>query len=414
MNVEIINTGTELLLGDIVNTSFQLLARTLNDAGYNVLYQTTIGDNPGRLRQAIDIALSRVDIVITTGGLGPTRGDITAEIVAQCVGRPLVLSDWWYAKLKKDFEARHREMTETQRKMCLVPEGATVLNNPVGTAPGIAVWTPEHKLIVLLPGPPAETRGVFLEEVMPFLRKAYASQGVIHSRVLHLIGVTESYVAETLDDIIQSQTNPTVAIYARNGEIIIRITAKSAALEDAEALIAQEESLIRSRIGDAIYGVDYETLPETLGKALKAKNLTIAFAESCTGGLATSLMTDIPGSSDYLPGSIVSYCDRVKHEELGVPEETLEVHTAVSEETCRAMAEGVRARLRTDVGVSITGIAGPGGGTEDKPVGLVYIGCATKLGTVVRELRHRASRTTIKKRSAMRAMGLALEQVKKL
>jgi nicotinamide-nucleotide amidase len=414
MDVEIINTGTELLLGDIVNTSFQILARTLNDAGYNVLYQTTIGDNPERLLEALKIALSRADIVITTGGLGPTRGDITTEIVGKLVGKPLVLNTWWYEKLKKDFALRGRELTENHRKMCLIPEGGKALYNSAGTAPGIAVETPEHKLIVMLPGPPAETKAVFMEEVMPLLRKRYASQGVIHSRVLHLIGVTESYVAEQLDDVVQAQTNPTVAIYARNGEIIIRLTAKSDTLEHAEAMLAEEEKLIRAHVGDAIYGVDYESLAETLGKALKAKNLTIAFAESCTGGLASSLMTDIPGSSEYLPGSIVSYCNRVKHEQLGVPEDTLEKYTAVSEQTCKAMAEGVRERIKADVGVSVTGIAGPGGGTPEKPVGLVYIGCATRLGTVVRELRFRASRTTIKKRSAMRAMGLALEQVKKL
>jgi nicotinamide-nucleotide amidase len=414
VNVEIINTGTELLLGDIVNTSFQLLSRTLNDAGFNVLYQTTIGDNGERLLEALDIAIHRADIVITTGGLGPTRGDITKEKVAEYLHLPLVLSDKWIAKMQDFFKVRGIAMSENNKKQAMVPEGSVVFNNEVGTAPGLAVWTPDKKLIVMLPGPPAETKFVFEEDVMPYLRKVFAAQGIIHSRVLHLRGITESQTAEKLDAVVMAQTNPTVAIYARKGEIIIRITAKASSLEECQSMIAKEEALIRSCVGDYIYGVDYETLAEALGKRLRAKGLTIAFAESCTGGLTSSYITDIPGSSEYLVGSVVSYTNQVKHEVLGVPQETLNKYTAVSEETARAMAEGVRRLMRTDVGVSITGIAGPGGGTPEKPVGLVYEACATKNGTVVQKLRYKASRTTIKMRAAMNAMSMAMDEVKKL
>jgi nicotinamide-nucleotide amidase len=414
VNVEIINTGTELLLGDIVNTSFQLLSRTLNDAGFNVLYQTTIGDNGDRLLEVLDIALHRADIVITTGGLGPTRGDITKEMVARYLKRPLVLSDAWVKKMEAFFRSRGLTMAANNKKQAMVPEGAEVFNNDVGTAPGLAIWTPEGKLIILLPGPPAETRFVLEEEVMPYLRRTFAEQGVIHSRLLHLRGISESMTAAKLDQVVMSQTNPTVAIYARKGEILIRITAKASSLDACNDLIAREEALIRSCVGEYIYGVDYETLAEALGKRLLEKHLTIAFAESCTGGLTSSLMTDVPGSSEYLLGSVVSYSNMAKHEILGVPQETLDRYTAVSRETAKAMAEGVRRLLHTDVGVSITGIAGPGGGTPEKPVGLVYEACATAKGTIIQELRYKASRTTIKMRAAMNAMSMAMDEIKKL
>ena len=221
-------------------------------------------------------------------------------------------------------------------------------------------------------------------------------------------------MAQELDAIVMAQTNPTIAIYARKGEIIIRITAKSDTLEKAQAMNLATEQQIRGVLGDYIYGVDYETLPEALGKQLKAKGLTISFAESCTGGLASSMVTDIPGSSEYLMGSVVSYTNQVKHQVLGVSQDTLERYTAVSEETCREMAEGIRRLMGTDLGVSITGIAGPGGGTPEKPVGLVYVGVSDKNGTQVQECRFKAARTTIKLRSAMNALSLAMDRVKDL
>jgi len=413
VDVEIISTGTELLLGDILNTSFQLLSRTLNDAGFSVLYQSTVGDNQKRLLAALSIAQTRAQIIILTGGLGPTRGDITAQTVADFLGRPLVLSEEWLKKMEAYFASRGLVMSPNNRKQAYVPEGAVIFNNDVGTAPGMAIETNGGKVLILLPGPPEETKFVLENEMMPYLRQKFQSQGIIHSRILHLKGLTESMTAEKLDDIIMAQTNPTVALYARRGEILVRITAKAASLEDCMALIHNEETKIRAKVGEYIYGTDYETLGEALGKLLRAKGMTIAFAESCTGGLASSLVTDVPGSSEYLIGSVVSYTNQVKHEILGVPQETLDTYTAVSKETAIAMAEGVRRLMRSDIGVSITGIAGPTGGSPDKPVGMVYEACATKHGTVVQELRYRASRTTVKLRAAMNAMALAMDEAKK-
>lgn len=414
MIVEIVNTGTELLLGEILNTNFPYLSRQLNDAGFNVLYQTTVGDNPERLLSTLDIALKRADIVITTGGMGPTRGDITKEMVAQLLALPLELSDFWLQKLNSYFQERNIVMTDNNKKQAYVPQGAIVFNNDVGTAPGLGVKTPQGKIIILLPGPPQETEHVFSTEVLPFLRQEFAAQGVIHSRVLHLKAVSESMVATLLDDLILGQSNPTLAIYARRGEIVVRITAKGNDLAEAEGLNAALELEVRKRCGKYIYGVDYETLAESLGKKLKAGDMTISFAESCTGGLASSMITDIPGSSEYLLGSVVSYSNMAKHKVLGVREETLERYSAVSEETAKEMAQGVRELFHTTLGVAITGIAGPGGGTQTQPVGLVYIAVSTDKGTVCQENRFKASRKTIKMRSAMRAFSLAMDQLESL
>jgi len=414
MIVEVVNTGTELLLGEIINTSFPYLSRNLNDAGFNVLYQTTVGDNEDRLLSILDIALKRADIIITTGGLGPTRGDITKEMVAKYLHLPLEESSMWMNKLGEYFKTKGTVMTENNKKQAMVPKGAIVFNNEVGTAPGIAVKTPEGKIIIMLPGPPQEVEHVFANQVMPYLRKEFAAQGVIHSRVLHMKDITESMVATLLDEEITHQSNPTIAIYARKGEIVVRITAKGTTLAEAEKLNAQTEAAIRAKCDKYIYGVDYETLAEALGKKLKAGNFTISLAESCTGGLTSSMITDVPGSSEYLMGSVVSYSNMAKHTVLGVQHASLDQYTAVSEVVAKEMAEGVRNLFHTTLGVSITGIAGPGGGTEEKPVGLVYIAAASAKGTVCKEYRFKASRSTIKLRSAMRALSLAMDMLKEL
>ena len=414
MIVELISTGTELLLGDILNSNAQFLAQRLNDAGFLIYYQTTVGDNEERLLQAYDIAAHRADIIITTGGLGPTRGDITKEMVAKYLGLPLVMSEMWINKLETYFKSRGRVMTDNNRKQAMVPQGATVFYNEVGTAPGLAVKSPDGKIFIMLPGPPAETQHVFTEHVMPYLRKEFKSQGVIHSRVLHLRNITESACAAALDDLIMAQTNPTIATYARRGEIVVRITARGETLEEAEALNKDMEGKIRALLGKHIYGVDYENMAEVLGKNLKANNYTIAFAESCTGGLASSMVTDIPGSSDYLLGSVVSYSNMAKHKVLGVKQETLDKYTAVSEQTAKEMAEGVRKLFGTTFGVSVTGIAGPSGGTAEQPVGLVYIAVSSPLGTTCEEHRFMSSRLTNKLRSAMAALSQTMDQIQEL
>jgi len=414
MIVEVLNTGTELLLGEIINTSFPYLSRNLNDAGFNVLYQSTVGDNEERLLSSLDIALKRADIVITTGGLGPTRGDITKEMVAKYLGLPLELSTMWLSKLGEYFKTKGTVMTENNKKQAYVPKGATVFNNEVGTAPGIAVKTKAGKIVIMLPGPPQEVEHVFATAAMPYLRKEFAAQGVIHSRVLHMKDIAESTVATILDEEITHQSNPTIAIYARKGEIVVRITAKGQTLEEAQALNAATEAKIRAKCDKYIYGVDYETLAEALGKKLKAGNYTISCAESCTGGLTSSMITDVPGSSEYLMGSVVSYSNMAKHKVLGVKQESLDKYDAVSDVVAKEMAEGVRKLFNTTLGVSITGIAGPGGGTAEKPVGLVYVAVSSAKGTTVKEYRFKASRSTIKLRSAMRALSMAMDKLEEL
>ena len=414
MIVEVLNTGTELLLGEIINTSFPYLSRNLNDAGFNVLYQSTVGDNEERLLSSLDIALKRADIVITTGGLGPTRGDITKEMVAKYLDLPLELSTMWLSKLGEYFKTKGTVMTENNKKQAYIPKGATVFNNEVGTAPGIAVKTKAGKIVIMLPGPPQEVEHVFATAVMPYLRKEFAAQGVIHSRVLHMKDIAESTVATILDEEITHQSNPTIAIYARKGEIVVRITAKGQTLEEAQALNAATEAKIRAKCDKYIYGVDYETLAEALGKKLKAGNYTISCAESCTGGLTSSMITDVPGSSEYLMGSVVSYSNMAKHKVLGVKQESLDKYDAVSDVVAKEMAEGVRKLFNTTLGVSITGIAGPGGGTAEKPVGLVYVAVSSAKSTTVKEYRFKASRSTIKLRSAMRALSMAMDKLEEL
>lgn len=414
MIVEVINTGTELLLGDILNTNFQYLSRGLNEKGFDVLYQTTVGDNEQRLLEVLNIALNRADIVITTGGLGPTRGDITAEMVAKCLGLSLELHEPSLDKIKDYFVNKGILMPQNNVKQAMIPKGAHILTNDVGTAPGIVVETNTGKLIILLPGPPNEMKHVFNLQMMPYLEKHFKQQGIIHSKVLHLRGMGESIIATKLDDIILGQTNPTIAIYARKGEIIIRITAKSTSLSEAQSLIVEMEKQVRERLNKFIFGVDDETLAEALGKRLSEGNYTISFAESCTGGLASSMLTDISGSSNYLLGSVVSYSNMAKNKVINVRQETLDEYGAVSQQVACQMAEGVRNLFGTTIGVGITGIAGPGGGSDSKPLGLIYISVANEKGTVWEKNNFKGSRSDNKLRSVMAAFSLAIDKLNEL
>lgn len=410
MIVEVINTGTELLLGDILNTNFQYLSKALNQKGFDVLYQTTVGDNETRLREVLKIAIARADIIVTTGGLGPTRGDITKEMVASALDLPLELDQETLEKINQFFIHRGICMPENNVKQAMIPQGAHILKNDAGTAPGLAVEA-DDKLIILLPGPPNEMKHVCTEQMLPFLEEHFSQQGIIHSKVLRLKGIGESTVAEKLDDIIMSQTNPTIAIYARSGEIIIRITAKSIDYAMAEAMIAEMEAEVRKRLENNIYGVDNESLAKKLGEELLKRNSTISFAESCTGGLASSMLTDIPGSSEYLLGSVVSYSNEAKAKVINVSEDSLKKYGAVSEQVAREMAAGVRNLFNTTLGVGITGIAGPGGGSIEKPVGLVYMAIASEKGIVCQKHKFNGSRTDNKLRSVLAAFSLALDKL---
>ena len=409
MIVEVINTGTELLLGEILNTNFQYLSRHLNNRGFDVLYQTTVGDNERRMEQVIHNAMNRADMIITTGGLGPTRGDITKDIVMKACNVEGYLDQEVLNKINAFFAKRKTCKASNNDKQAIVPNGATVLNNEVGTAPGL--WL-EHndKIFVMLPGPPSELMHVCEKQLWPLLDNKFAGQGILLSRVLHLRGIGESTVAELIDDLIVKQTNPTLAIYARRGEIIIRITAKAVDATAATVMLDEGEAALRERLEKYIYGVDDETLASYLGKKLLKQHKTISFAESCTGGLASNLVTDIAGSSEYLIGSIVTYTNEAKNNLLKVKEETLNAYGAVSEETALEMAQGVRKLFGSDFGVGITGNAGPGG-SEGKPVGLVYIAIATPDEVYCKEFNFTSTRIENKLRIALTAISMVIDKL---
>lgn len=405
MIVEIVSTGTELLLGQIVNTNAPFLARQLNALGFDVLYQSTVGDNKERMASVIRTALSRADIIITSGGLGPTLGDITKEVAADILGRPLVLHEPSLARIKCFFAHRNTDMPHNNTKQAMLPEGAKVLENERGTAPGVIV---EHggKIVIHLPGPPHELEWMFQKSVVPYLKDRFGTQGIIVSKVLHTYGIGESSVAEIIDDYIVSQTNPTIALLAKKEGIQIRLTAKARTEKEARTLIAGLEDNIRQRIAEYIYGTDSDTMEAVVGSLLAEKHLTVSFAESCTGGLATSRLTDIPGSSDYLIGSIVCYSNMVKIRDVDVPESTIAEFGAVSEQTAKAMAVGIKKKFNTSIGVGITGIAGPGGATPNKPIGLVYIGIDGPLGLLCYKYVFNGDRIDIKYRTSQAALDI--------
>jgi len=409
MVVEVINTGTELLLGEILNTNFQYLSQHLNQLGFDVLYQTTVGDNPVRMRESIEHALSRADIVITSGGLGPTRGDITKEVVMELCGLEGYTDFSTLCRIYEFLAAKGAPATPNNEKQAIVPFGADVLENPAGTAPGL--WI-EHqgKIIILLPGPPHEVEAVCETQLWPRLLQRFPENGVLISRTLRLRGLGESSVATRIDDLIMNQTNPTLAIYARHGEILIRISAKASSPAKTQELIAPMEAKLREKLGEFIYGADNDTPAAILGEKLRAMKATIALAESCSGGLASSLITDISGSSDYLKGSVVSYTNEIKEKVLGVNPETLKKDGAVSSKCACEMAAGVRKLMDTDFGISITGNAGPGG-SEDKPVGLVYIAVANRAICYWQEHHFDGNRTENKLRIAQTAIIMLLDKL---
>lgn len=410
MRVEIITTGTELLLGEIINTNFVYLATELNKRGFDVLYQTTVGDNPDRLKAALEIAAGRADMIILSGGLGPTKGDITKEIVAEYCQLPLYLDLETWNHIHNIFTKRKMCMTNNNEKQAMVPEGALILKNQVGTAPGLVVKDKE-RYFVLLPGPPFELKYVCEHEFFPYLETKFAAHGIIKSLTLKVRGLGESLVAEKLDALISKQTNPTLALYAREGVILVRLTAKADTAEQADKLLQELAAQVEKFLDGYVFGYDDETLAQALGKKLAARKMTIAFAESCTGGLASSLMTDIPGSSEYLSGSVVTYSNTAKQNLIKVSKTSLNKYGAVSKQVACEMATGVRELLGTDLGVSITGIAGPGGATRTKPVGLVYIAVADKEGVVYTKNLFTGLRTQIKLRSALTAIGMAYDRI---
>lgn len=405
MNAEIIAVGTELLLGQIVNTNAQFLSQELAALGIGLYYQTVVGDNPERLAEAVGQALGRASVVILTGGLGPTADDLTRETVAQAMGRELRFDQEVWAAIAARMQRFGRQIPENNKRQAMVPAGASVLPNPNGTAPGLAIAEGE-RLVVMLPGPPREMQPMFLAEVRPRLVRM-AGASVIHSRSLRVIGVGESALAEQIADLIEQQANPTIALYAKLGEVEVRVTAKAADALSAKGLIAPVETEIRSRLGQAVYGVDEETLPSALGKLLRQRGYRLALAESCTGGLIGSMITSVAGSSDYFERGFVTYSNQAKEQMLGVPTELIAAHGAVSQECAASMASGARAMSGAEVAIAVTGIAGPDGGTAAKPVGTVFVAVATPAGVQVERLTLTGNRQSVQERSAKTAINLA-------
>ncbi|MEG0755350.1 MAG: competence/damage-inducible protein A [Oscillospiraceae bacterium] len=407
-NVELISVGTELLLGNILNTDAQFLSQELAKLGLNVYYHTVVGDNPGRLTQAVNLAKTRADIIITTGGLGPTCDDLTKETLASCFGKKLVLDLDSQRHMEEYFKKGLKTcaIPKSNEKQAFLPENCVVFQNDWGTAPGCA-FEAEGVHVLMLPGPPGECTPMFLHRALPYLKNLSAE--TILSRSLRLFGLGESAVEEVLRDRMNSLQNPTLAPYAKEGEVELRITAKAETEAAARALIAPVETEVRKLFGDQIYGADVGSLEEVVLALLTEKHLTLGCAESCTGGLIAKRITDLPGASAVFVGGIVSYTNAVKHDVLGVPQDTLDRYGAVSPQVAAAMAEGARHVLNCDLALSTTGVAGPTSDESGNPVGLVYVGLADKNGTTVREL-HLGS---VRSRTRTRAASTAFDMVRR-
>ena len=405
MNAEIISVGTEIVLGDILNTHSQFLSQELAGMGINVFYHTAVGDNDSRFTGILQTALERSDVVFLTGGLGPTTDDITKETACRLLGVPCHYDETILEGLREFFARSGRMMSENNKKQALVPDGAVVLENDWGTAPGFIIEK-DRKIVVLLPGPPRELRPMFTQRVKPWLEKK--TNGIIFSKNVRVFGIGESTLEEKIVDLVVSG-NPTVALYAKTGEVLIRVTAKAADRDTAEELVDGMIAQLRERLGSAIYGIDAAGLHEALVQGLRQRGQTIATAESCTGGMIASRITEIPGASEVFELGLVTYANRMKESMLGVSHETLETKGAVSHDCAVQMARGLAARSGADYNVAVTGIAGPGGGTEEKPVGTVYI-AVEHHGKVwchrYQMARHRGERDYIRAQTCLNAMNM--------
>ncbi len=384
MKTAILSIGTELLFGQITNTNTVYLSQKLNMLGYDVMYHYTVGDNPERVRDMIRLAFQDCDLVITTGGLGPTQDDLTKEMVCQVMGDELVMMDEVMSELESYFEKLGRPMTENNKKQAYVPSRAEVFINHEGSAPGFALEK-DGKYVICMPGPPREMTSMFEDSVMPYLQSM--SEDVIYYRMLRAFGIGESALETKLLDLIDDQTDPTLATYAKEGECSLRIASKRKTEAEAREAVDEMVEKVKERVGEFIYSCDDEELVQVVCRKLMEKGLTLSSAESCTGGKFAAAVTDIPGISAVFQRGLVTYSNQAKMDELGVKAETLEKYGAVSEETAMEMVEGLRRVSGSDVCVSVTGIAGPGGGSDAKPVGLVYIGFVYRDKKLCRKLQ---------------------------
>ncbi len=406
MIAETISVGTELLLGQTLDTDAVFIAQMLSRLGIGIYFRTTVGDNPERMKEAIRLALSRADLIITIGGLGPTMDDLTKEMVADVLDTNFI-EDAPHAQWLREIGKRRgwETLPESFYKQALIPEHGQGIPNPNGTALG-SLFEKDGKIAICLPGPPNELIPMVEESVEPYLiQHTSGERAVIQSLVLRVVGMGESLVEERVKDLMHGN-NPTVAPYAKTGEMHLRITARAPSQEEAFALIKPIEEQVRERLGDVIYGVDAETLEAAVVKLLKASSKQLTLAESCTGGLIAKRITDVPDSSQVFNLGFVTYSNAAKEEFLAVPAELLVQYGAVSAEVACAMAEGARQAAGTDIAISVTGIAGPGGGSEDKPVGTVHIGLAWNGGVISEHQKFPGRRADVRQRASQSALAL--------
>jgi nicotinamide-nucleotide amidase len=405
-SAEIITIGTEMLLGQLVDTNTAVIARALAEVGVDVRRETSVGDNEASIATAVSEAIERADVVICAGGLGPTVDDMTRSAVAAALGRPLVLDAESIRHLEAIFKRLNRPMTDNNRIQAHFPQGSEPLPNPHGSAPGFVVER-DGRVVLALPGPPRELLPMLCDHAIPWIVRRFAPNAVLVTRVLRTVGAGESDLDARIADLFREQKNPSIAMLAHPGVVDVKITAKAATRDAAQALIGELEPRVRERLGDCVYAEDGGTLESVAGDLLRRRGWTIALGESCTGGLLAAAITSVPGASAYFRGGVVAYANEAKCRLLDVAPDLIERYGAVSEEVAGAMALGAQTVLRADVGVSVTGVAGPDGGTAEKPVGLVYVGLAMPDGSMqITRLDWPGSREAIQRRAVVAALAL--------
>lgn len=404
MRAELITIGDELLYGQTIDTNAAFIGEKFAEAGVDLAYHSTVGDQADDLISAIGLAMNRVDFVLTTGGLGPTHDDITKKIICKFFKRQLVFHEDILKALEKRFSDLGIAMPAINQNQALLPQGAKFIENKVGSALGIVIEE-RNKILIAVPGVPAEMEAMVVDSIIPMLIQKAGGQAIVH-RKLRTVGIMESAIFEKVKDIIDEKSFVKVAFLPSYKGVDIRLTAQTDDRIQAETALAELVEMYKERIGKYIFGYDNDELPAVVGFLLNEKKQTLAVAESCTGGLLGKTITDISGSSAYFKGGVISYANEIKIDLLNVPPVAIEAHGAVSSETAKYMAEGVRARCGADIGVAITGVAGPTGGTPEKPVGLVYIGLASGKDTITKEFRFKSTRAATRLRSTYAALDM--------
>ncbi|SHL94043.1 nicotinamide-nucleotide amidase [Anaerosporobacter mobilis DSM 15930] len=406
MVVELISVGTELLLGNIVNTNAAYLSEKCAELGMSLYYEVTVGDNEERLLDTVTTAINRSDVIILTGGLGPTQDDLTKETVAKALNLPIVEDRHTRERIENHFKrSNYKVVTENNWKQAKIIEGCKVVDNQNGTAPGLIVETQEGKRVILLPGPPNEMIPMFENDIYEYLNQI--NPNVIYSKMVKICGIGESMVETEITDLIEAQSNPTIAPYAKSGEVHLRVTASAPTVEEAKKLVKPIVKELKDRFKENVYTTDEaEALEDTVVKLLKKYDLSLATAESCTGGLFTGRIVNVAGASDVLKEGFITYSNKAKKKNLDVSKNTLKKHGAVSEQCAKEMAKGAAINTGSDVAVAITGIAGPDGGTDEKPVGLVYIACFANEKVTVKEFNFKGNRQKIREGAVIYALDL--------